>query len=88
LSPIFGGLDCPERADGEVEDRGDKGKGASDGYAYQAEGKQDEPDKWIEDERSQRKGPAEEGEEAKEEEVEHRIVLSLQITLVGVEKFR
>ena len=82
------GLNRSERADGEVEDCGDEGEGASDYDAYQAEGEQDEPDEWVKDQRGEGEGPAEEGEDQEEEEVEHRIVLSLGITLVRGKKFR
>ena len=44
----------------------------ADDDAYEAEGEEDEPDEWIEDQGGEREWPAEEGEEAEEEEVEHR----------------
>jgi hypothetical protein len=74
VADFLGDLNCSERSDGKVEDCGDQSEGASDGDAYQAEGEQDEPDEWIKDQRGKGKGPAEEGEEAEEEEVEHRVL--------------
>jgi hypothetical protein len=74
VADFLGGLDCSERADGQVEDGSDEGERASDGDTYEAEGKQDEPDEWIEDQSGERERPAEEGEEAEEEEVEHRVL--------------
>ena len=79
VADFLEGLNRPERANGEVEDGGDEGEGASYDDAYQAEGEQDEPDKWIEDQGGEREWPAEEGEDQEEQEVEHRIVLSLGI---------
>ena len=79
-------LGAAEDSGGEVEDGGDEGEGASYDDAYQAEGEQDEPDKWIEDQGGEREWPAEEGEDQEEQEVEHRIFLSLKDNACGGEK--
>ena len=65
-------LDGAEHADGEVEDRGDKFECAFDDEAEEAEGQEDEPDEREENERGDGERPAEEGEEAEEQAIEHR----------------
>ena len=70
------GLDGSQHAAGEAEERGDEVEGAADDDADEAEGEQDEPDERIEEQGGQREGPAEESEEAEEQEVEHRVFLS------------
>jgi hypothetical protein len=72
-------LNRSKHADWEIKDCGDELKCAFDDDAYEAEGQQDQPNQREEKERGQGKGPAEEGEEAKQKEVEHRVGCLLKI---------
>ena len=69
-------LDRAEHAAGEGEECGDELECAAYDDADEAEGKQDEPDERIEDERGEGQGPAKESEKTEEQEVEHRVFLS------------
>jgi hypothetical protein len=79
-------LDRSEHAAGEGEERGDELECAADDDADEAEGKEDEPDEWIEDEGGEGQGPAKESEQAEEQEVDHRVVVSCWGNAGGVEK--
>jgi hypothetical protein len=74
--PVGRDLDGAQHSSRKAEERGDEFEGAANYDADEAEGKQDEPDERIEDQGCEGQGPAEEGEEAKEKEVEHRVCVS------------
>jgi hypothetical protein len=74
-------LDCAQHAAGEGEERGDEFEGAPYYDADKAEGQENQPDEWKENECSEGEGPAKEGEKAEEQEVEHRFFSPLKITL-------
>jgi hypothetical protein len=61
-----------EHAAGKVEERGDELEYAADREADEAEGKQDQPDQRIKQERGQRQGPADDEKNAEEQELEHK----------------
>jgi hypothetical protein len=63
--------DGAEDADGEQEDGGDEFEDSGDGDADDAEGQHDQPDDGVTDERNQGERPAEDEQEAKEEEFDH-----------------
>jgi hypothetical protein len=65
-------LDGAEQAAGKVEERGDEFEYAADCEADEAEGKQDQPDQRIEQEREQRQGPADDEKNAEQQELEHK----------------
>lgn len=69
-SPQLDGAESPCR---KKEDGGDECEGSFDDNTQQAEGQQAQPDERIEDEGKERKRPADNEEEAKEEEFEHDV---------------
>jgi len=66
-------LDGAEGLCRKKEDGGDEREGAFDGDTQQAEGQQAQPDERVEDESKERERPADNQEEAKEEEFEHDV---------------
>jgi hypothetical protein len=74
--PVGRDLDGAQHSSRKAEERGDEFEGAANYDADETEGKQDEPDERIEDQGCEGQGPAKEGEEAKEKEVEHRVCVS------------
>jgi hypothetical protein len=64
-------LDGAEHAHGEIEECGDKLECATDYDSDEAEGKEDQPDERIEEERREGQGPTEDHEDQKEQKVEH-----------------
>ena len=64
-------LDGAEDANGKHEDSGDEGEDSGDGNSDDAEGQADQPDDWVEDERHEGQGPAEDEKNAEKQEFEH-----------------
>jgi hypothetical protein len=61
-----------QQAEGERDREKDDFQDAVDCYADDAEGEQEEPDKWVGDQSQESQGPAEYEEDAPEQEREHR----------------
>lgn len=72
---MYSGLNGAEDAGWEGEDRADELEDSADHEADEAEGEQDEPDKRVEDQREQSRGPADD-EQDQEEEKLHGVVAS------------
>lgn len=66
-------LDGAESSCRKKEESGDEREGAVDDNAHQAKGQQAEPDERIKDEGKERKRPADNKQEAEEEELEHEV---------------
>ena len=68
---FYARLDGAQQAAGEIEECGDKLECATDYDSDEAEGKEDQPDERIEEERREGQGPTEDHEDQKEQKVEH-----------------
>ena len=62
---------APEKADGKHEDGGEQRENSVYGNSSDAERQQNEPDKWISDEREQGQRPAHHEQEAPENQGDH-----------------
>ncbi len=71
-------LDGAEEAAGEVEECGDQLECAADYEADEAEGQQNQPDQWVEEECGEREGPADYEKDQEEQKLEHRCVSLLR----------